>query len=615
VSRARFTAVALAVALLGACSGGGDDDGAAATSTSTSTTVTDTERAPVPSYDEDELHAIGATFQSSLFIVTIGDAVYDADRDELRVGVRFENIGERWATPEPTATLLAGGRETPMYAPVVEVPAGATVDVTASFSSIGGDPFDSGVIVWARDGQDQPEIDLATGEVDGGDLPTPVAVDVWGRTGKFAVHVHSGRVLAGALGTPGVAPEGTRVLRLDFDLYTSRLAPVSGFAPTDHLSLRRPDGEVVRGIDGSTPLAPMSWTAGGGCWIEFPITGDVEGRYELLLASIGIYSLVPHPELVEDVAIPIDVELPERAVEPEEEVPPRPVPPPDPATAEVGSEVDRELGAGSVNVPGFDVRPTRLRWDPATREASVDAEVTYLQTESNHSDGLLSAPPQLDVALALVSRGRLFSGIVDGAPTIEGTEPTAVRFVFQSVDDVDPDDAGLYIGSRDRQASSLPLGEESAVTAYPPPIREGDIDAPAVAAGDWSVALKTYRVGLVQTSVRPASRQVDFEVTFDVTASPTAHVGALGLRFRPAGRLFIAGADGYLTQAATDSGQVELQPGETRTLSATFHVIDTYAPSRLGFALRSGDERQDFAITQYVETTFGASFGAATPEL
>jgi hypothetical protein len=95
--------------------------------------------------------------------------------------------------------------------------------------------------------------------------------------------------------------------------------------------------------------------------------------------------------------------------------------------------------------------------------------------------------------------------------------------------------------------------------------------------------------------------------------STDAKPGALGLRFRPQSRLFLTTPDGYLIQGATDSGGLELHPGDTHTFTVTFHVPDTFRSNELGFALRSRDEMQDLNVDTYQETTFAADLGNASP--
>jgi hypothetical protein len=137
------------------------------------------------------------------------------------------------------------------------------------------------------------------------------------------------------------------------------------------------------------------------------------------------------------------------------------------------------------------------------------------------------------------------------------------------------------------------------------------VRAAAVTAGDWTVHLTGYRVGLLQTTDPPAPGRRALEVIMDVTASPTAQVKALGLSFRASVQLFVASPNGYMLQAVGYSGLVQFEPGATHRASVTFHVPDSFSAGRRGFVLRGGDETADVTTDVFIETTFAAELGSA----
>lgn len=601
--RARSARALVAALLLAACSGGG---GSSSTQSSSAAGATSTSSLALR--DGQTAHRIGATFQYGGFLVTIGNAVYDSNEGTLLLGVRFRNIGGVWNQPEVQADLDVGGTHRPITADTpVDVPPERSTDVTLTVSTLDGDPTRDGVLAWGRPDRDQPIIHLDDGHVDGGFIPAAVPIDGWAHIGKYAVHLTGGQVQAAYLDLNQQADPGQRVLRIAFDEYANRLDPVNGFYPGEHLTLVRPDGQTVDGVDGSVGLAPMSWTASTRNWIELPVASDPSGDYQLLLSSLspkGFSTL--HPELIERVPIAFHLDEVQAGVAPDEPLPNPELPDADQPQR---APIDVALEVGAVNVPGFTFRPTHLRWDPAAKSATVDGEATYLQTESNPSTGFLAITPQFSFTHLLVSGGRSYTGIVAGNLEVPAGAPRPITIEYLSVDRLDANDAGLFIGPRSSQASSIPLGRASAVPRYPPPPEEQPITASPATAGPWTVQLVAFRVGLLQIDNPPPPGERDLEVIMDVTASPSATVPSLGLSYRPVVQLFIAGADGYMTQARGDSGLVLYNPGETHRQSVTFHVSDTFSPGRVGFVLRSADEVADVQLNAFVETTFGADLG------
>ena len=79
---------------------------------------------------------------------------------------------------------------------------------------------------------------------------------------------------------------------------------------------------------------------------------------------------------------------------------------------------------------------------------------------------------------------------------------------------------------------------------------------PPITAGDWTVQLHAYRVGLFNPSTRPAVGRRQLELSLRATAAPAARVNALGLSFRPQYQVLIGSGTGYDQGAIADSGLV-----------------------------------------------------------
>jgi hypothetical protein len=247
-------------------------------------------------------------------------------------------------------------------------------------------------------------------------------------------------------------------------------------------------------------------------------------------------------------------------------------------------------------------------WDPELQEAVLSGDVEHLQTVTDEDPGgLLDVPPSFSFTAALASGQDLYSGTVDPLPEIPEEGTVSVDLVFSSVDRLDPDDIGLYLGPRSGMVSSAPLTAGSPVSSYPPAPLVADIEADPAVAGDWTVTLTGFRTGFLQSSTTPDPGRIELEVFVTVTCGPGATERSSGLMFRPTTQLFLTNADGYLTEARRDSGPLIFTPGETKQLSITFEVSDSFAAGRLGFALRSIGELQ--ANDPIVETTFPAQLG------
>jgi hypothetical protein len=241
--------------------------------------------------------------------------------------------------------------------------------------------------------------------------------------------------------------------------------------------------------------------------------------------------------------------------------------------------------------------------------ATLDATVTSLLSTTGEKGGLLSSAPTFGLQVALLADGRLVTGLLDGDGTLDEDQPTDVTFEFDGVEQLEPDAAGLYIGPSDGAVSSMPLGPRSNVAASPPPPIAQVVDAPEVVSGDWTVQLKSYRVGLFNPSLRPEVGRRQLEISMTVTASPSAQVKALGLSFSPVYQVLLASGTGYDAAPVADSGLVELQPGQSVDLTVTFDVADTFQGGRTPMVVRSRAEFGEL-IDYWVDTRFVADLTA-----
>lgn len=567
-------------------------------------------------------HDLNVDFQFGAFQVTIGTAVYDPAQQQFIAGVRFRNTAGEWNFVSLASTLRHGADAWPLLGDTADVPPGAATDMTVSVGSLSADPFtDGSTWVWGDDDEAQAVINLADGTVTGGQLPVDVALDTWGSLGKYAVHVTGARILSGSLGFNVPPGPGERVLRVLFDVYTVHQDPVNGFYPIEHLTLKRPDGTTVEGTDSSDGFSPVSWTAAGSNWIDFPVADSVAGDYQLQLASLSPMAMGSlHPELIE--RTPIALSIPAAAlgatapVATPEGSPP--IPDLDGPSAPT-APIELDLDVPTMNVPTMNFQPHHLSWDPTTQIATVTGDASVIADPAANVEnpdldltgGLLDITPQFSFTHALASAGRFYTGVVNGPVEVPPGPPVPMTIEFDGVNELDAGDIGLYIGSRNAAAASVPLTARSPVIAYPPAPQVSTITAPPATAGDWTVQLVSYRVGMMLVTPPPAGQR-QLELTFDTTVSPTAHVKALGLAFHPSVQLFFANEDGYLGQAVADSNLLTFNPGETHRQTVVFNVPDSFVPGTLGLVLRGADETLDVTTDVFVETTFVAKLN--TPD-
>ena len=571
-------------------------------------------------------HDLNVQFQFGSFQVTIGTAVYDPAQQSLIAGVRLRNRSGAWQFVSLTSTLRNGAVSLPLIGDTADVPPGAATDMTVSFEPVSADPFTDGSSwVWGSDTVDQTVISLSDGSIEGGELPRDLPVEAWGSLGKYAVHVTGAQLLSGSLAF-NVPPDlGERVLRLTFDVYTAHQDPVNGFYPVEHLTLVWPDGSTVQGVASSDGFSPVSWTATGSNWIDFPVERDAAGSYQLLLSSLSPAAMgTLHPDLIERSPIPFTIAPSDLAAPVAPRVaPPSATPEGQPPVPDLAGQtgqttptepVDLELAVGPMTVPTMMFQPTHFRWNPATQVATLTGQASQLaDPASNVTDpnldltgGLLDITPQFQFTHALATAGRFYTGVATQVTDVPAGPPVPVTIEFRGVRTLDPDDLGVYIGSRSAAAASLPLTAGSPVIAYPPVPLSNTVTAPSATAGDWTVQLISYRVGMMLVTPPPAGQR-QLELTFDVSVSPTAQVKALGLAFHPSVQLFLANADGYLGQAVADPTVLIFDPGATHRQTVVFNVPDSFVPGTLGLVLRGADETLDVTVETFVETTFVAT--------
>ncbi|GAA2355947.1 hypothetical protein Cme02nite_48900 [Catellatospora methionotrophica] len=559
-------------------------------------------------------HEVGVTFQYGSLLATVGDAVYDQQRAEYLLAVRYRNIGDAWADSNVLASLRMATGAVPMTSPgMPRIPPRAVAEVTYTAQAVSADPTTGGRVVFGGEQREQAAVAL-DGAPSAVFTPTAQPLDVWLRNGKYTVHVTRARVLAGSIGALNQQAEpGRRVLRLDFDLFAHRFDPVNGFFPQEHLLLVPPGGgEPIQALDTSAGVIPRSWTLFGGNWADFPVPAAYPGDYRLRLSSVstkGFATFHPDKIVYATAGLTIGAGAPSDAPGPDLPTP-VPVLGAQPSAA-VPSGFDVAVTTGTVNVPGFAFTPRRLRYDPTARTATLDGEARYLTSDNADSTSPLYVPPQFTFNVALVDGGRYHPGSVTGGMTVATTGTTPVTLRFDAVDRLAPDSAALLVGPSNSMASSLPLGDASTVPPYPTAVATGPVTAPPIVAGDWTVQVTSYRLGLLSSVPAPAPGTRQLELRMTVTCSPAARARALGLVFRPAGMVFLLATGGYLTQLVADGGIGDFQPGQTQELSVLFSVPDSFTPARLGLTVRGVDEVADLFTDKFAETTGGIDLGAA----
>lgn len=623
---ARRAAVRLGVVLAGVvtvclagCAAGSDATGQTTEDQATNsdavvaeTAVSPPTQPPLP--DGVELQTIDTTFQYGSFIITAGTYFYDPDDQQIRIGVRFNNISSGWAQTDTTSQLeQRDGSIVYLSGDLFEVPPGASVDVTLVGTALADAPSPDATIRWGSASFRQPTFQL---DGSGGEdlwLPVDLGVRGWLQLGKFGIEVSAIELHASTIDLGFQAPPGKRVIRAHVESYTSR-GNTSPFDPRGNLLLRLPDGTEIDATDGAVVGHQLSWTATGGHWADFIVPDDVEGAYELLLGSVpkvGFSTFRPEAIVRRGLRFEVGDIAADEVVASE----PLAVPAMGDSIGEgFGPAFDEELDAGSINVAGYDFRPTALSYEPATQTAELTAVVTPLEQDTSEggddsaagiASDLLSAAPTFSDRVALVSGGRIALGTVSDGGELDPSEPTELTFTMSMVRTLHLSDVGVYVGPGEGAVSSMPIGPESNVVLWPPAPQERSIEAPEITVGPWTVRLVSYRIGLVDTihRARPGRRQL--EVALDATAASDATSGALGLSFYGHQQLLLASETGYDQGAVTDSGLAEWSPGETKRMTVTFDVADTFGAGRVPFVVRS---RAEFGqITEnWLETRFVA---------
>lgn len=553
-----------------------------------------------------ELRTIARTFQSGRFLVTVGHVVVDRSEKAIHVGLRFENLSERWEAVPGDGILEVDGRELYVFLDSsARIPPGASADVTGRVD-VGDSPIDGATLVWGRPDETRNRLPLDGGPPEGFGVAVEVPVDEWGQIGRHAVHVSAAWLHADALRAPR-AETGQHVLRVLFDEYTSASTVVNGFWPVAHLRLRWPDGTEVEPLSGSTGRAPLSWTTSTAMSVDLPVPAEASGDYELLLSSVSRDAFaVFHPDLVERVSLPITIpplDLGPAATSPLVQLPRPTVVPPDPSLARA---VERDLDVPEVNTPGFVFRATAVRWDPDLATVSLDGLVRLVPPVVPDDGGLLSVPVQFAPTTALLVDGRVHGGLMSSTiPTVTGDEALPVSFEFPRVDRFDADTAVLVLGEDWMPPSTVPLGPESPLPLDPPAPVERAIDAPEITAGNYVVQLVAYRFGFPRRTDRPPAGWRSLEIIADVTAREVEAPGAFGLGFSARTQLFLTREDGWLQQSEA-SDTVALEPDETARIGATFRVPADWRPGTTTFTVRSLDEITAITRDSWVEVTFTA---------
>lgn len=558
---------------------------------------------------------IGARFQSGPFVLTVGEAVHDTVAQTLYLAIRFENLSNIYAGLVTEAAVLLDGQELSLFplVPPSSIPPGLSSDITYEVSVGEGDPLKDGVLRWGRSDETQTTIRLADGAVEGFGVPRDLAIDGWGQIGREAVHLTGAVLFADAIRAPR-APTGQHVLRLVFDEFASSPSVVNGFVPSDQLTLAWPDGTTHDALSGSDGRLPqMSWTSTTGNYADFAVPADPAGQYQALLASVSRSAMGTfHTDLIDRVPISFAldqatvttsppgsaiVNLP-RAILPPAEGDPAPV------------AVDLALTTGEVNLPGIGYRAKHLRWDPATATASIDGEAWLMKPVVPPDDGLLSTPSIFQPWMHLRIGDRLYNGTLHGTeiPTITPDAPVPVTYDFAFMPAMDPAGATLFLGQDYTAPSVLPLVPDSGDAIDPPLPVEVPVSAPAVSAGNYTVQLESYRLGLPREGVLPPTGMRALEVIFDVTAHQVENPGAFGLLFATGTQLFLTAPDGYLQQAASADTAYFDNDGETRRVAATFFVPASWNGGTLPFTVRSRDEIRDITGDHWTEVSFGAEF-------
>ncbi len=558
-------------------------------------------------------HRIGTTFAFKSFLVTMGQAVYDSSAKELLVGIHFHNVSGEWAQAEVAGTLTSkDGASTAISGAPINVPPGAQVNATATASNVASDPASGGTIAWGYDSFDQPVVSIDGKHDRNLWLPRTQKVNGWAHIGKFGVHLSEVQMQAGAVDQNLQAPVGKRILRAVVDEYTAR-GTTNPFTAAQNLTLKLPNGKVVDAVDGSSAASQLSWTSKGELYADFEVPAALVGHYELLLSSmtkLGFGTI--RPELIEHRPIFFTI----ANAKPGELTGQPPIVYPDLTKTEATTQskgFTMVLPRTKVNIAGFIIEPKSLTFDPDATTATMKMDVTNIQTDLGQPGGLLSVPPSYGATEVLVSNGKFYTGTVSGDSTIDTKKPTRVTITFLNVSDLDRNDLGIYVGDSNGVASSAPLTPGSQVPLYPPAVVTKPIKAPTVTAGDWTVKLESYRIGLLNRDLRPPPGTRDLEVTMKVSASPTSKVRALGLSFEPQYQFLLADDSGYDQGAIADSGFLPMKPGQQVTMSATFEVPDSFDASSLAFVVRSRSEIGDLG-TSFVETRFMASLGSGSTD-
>jgi hypothetical protein len=660
-AHSRWVSLTLVTALVASCSAGADSEagpGSSPPSTSvaigqsslgTAVASTALPGSTAPPVDTLDGPVLGNRFQYQANLVELGRLVYDAETSTAWLGVRVTNISDRWSVFDGSSVIDIDGALTNGFTDALNLPPGVTADVTLEYGSLTGNPVTNGVLRWGSAGLAQPTVELSSATLTDGDEPRMLPLEGSAAIGKHAIQLN-GLVLQSASLAFGVqAPVGERVLRVQFDEFTSAESPIYGFAPKEHLQLVRPDGTTVDPVGGNDGYTPVSWTVWANNWVEFPVDDDPVGDYELLLNSVVPTALgTTRPDLIERVGVPFSLtdqaiaEAPTRASTtgvtalgeasaiPEPIIPandPTDSPSTSPSTTQ-SALADEPLDVGTMNVPGFLVTPTAVSFDPNAGEVRLRVDVTSIEPDSSNqapvigadgdpvevaldqAAGVLATDPQFFTEILLVGNNSTTPGYVDGTDAFVAVGTTeSMDIVFGAVRNFDLASAGLAIGRRSGAASTLPLGPDSRLPAHPALPETLLVDAEPVTADTFTISLRTARLGLLQSTYLARAGERQLELTVDVSVPPDVPLTFSTSSFRGSQQMFIEGAGGWLIQPTGAGGIAVFEPGQTRRVTVTWNVPESFQPGPIRLVLRGIDEAIDITPEPWTETSFTAVLG------
>lgn len=561
---------------------------------------------PVELLEGQRLATLGTVFQYGAFTVTVGYAVYDAVAQTLFVGTRWHNLSDDYAIASPEFGML-GLRTSPGAAPELAqlpswesatVPPGGSTEVTYLVPNLEEDPLDAGELIVGVREERLTTISLVDGGGESQLLPREIPIDDWANLGAHTIHVRSALLTAGRLSDNTQLDPDHRVLRVEYDVWTST-PRATGWLAADYLYLRRPDGSVVqsRYVEG---VRELTWSAIDNQWAEFTVDDGGSGDYELLLmrrnpgllgGTVEGNTAVAIPLTIDEVAFApvsdadrselLDLPVPVVAAR-QDPTTPAPTPPPD-------EEIALELPV--LNVPGFLLQFQTASFAPSKGQFSLHGVATSLHPAP--AAGIFTSIPNLDLPTALESDGRVRNArlFASGSEAVTGV---AVTLTYPTPPGFDPATAILHIG---RSVSiALSASEAPAVPVW------RVADAEVAAAGEFVVEVLAYRTGLI-TGADLAPGYVEIELDYTVTSSTDETWRTT--YFNPMTQALIAREDGYVAIPQQHNyDHVALKVGEPHEVKTAFAVPAEELESGFFYLLvRSRDESAYPYASGWIETT------------